>query len=490
MAKSLKKNYIFSLIYTLSGMLFPLITFPYAARVLMADGIGQVNFYTSIIQYIVLFSCLGIPMYAIRETARVRDNKEKLNQTTLEILALHTILTLIGYIVVFILCVTVAQIQANIPLFLVISLSILFNAIGVEWFYQGTEEFKYITVRGLTVKIAMTVFLFIFVKTREDLLWYGVYTILGSVGNNLFNFIHLRKYIHVDIARIKALRPMHHLTPALRIFVFTLITSIYVNLDTVMLGFLQDNTAVGYYTGATKLTKLLMGIITSLGTVMLPRLSNLIQRGEREEFNRLAQRAIDYVITLSTPITIGLLVTAPTLIHIFCGKDYEPAILTLQILSPIILVISISQVIGLQILYPQGKEKLVIISTFIGAVVNFSLNMILIPKLSHNGAAVATSIAETCVTVSMLFIARRYIPVRLFTGLHMKCIVSALIMGAICFALMQLQFSNIASLIIVPTVGAVIYGSLLFAAKNPFVGMIKETITRKIKCNKNQESND
>jgi O-antigen/teichoic acid export membrane protein len=253
---------------------------------------------------------------------------------------------------------------------------------------------------------------------------------------------------------------------------------------------LQDNTAVGYYTGATKLTKLLMGIITSLGTVMLPRLSNLIQRGEREEFNRLAQRAIDYVITLSTPITIGLLVTAPTLIHIFCGKDYEPAILTLQILSPIILVISISQVIGLQILYPQGKEKLVIISTFIGAVVNFSLNMILIPKLSHNGAAVATSIAETCVTVSMLFIARRYIPVRLFTGLHMKCIVSALIMGAICFALMQLQFSNIASLIIVPTVGAVIYGSLLFAAKNPFVGMIKETITRKIKCNKNQESND
>ncbi len=479
MAKSLKKNYIFSLIYTLSGMLFPLITFPYAARILMADGIGQVNFYTSIIQYIVLFTCLGIPLYAIRETARVRDNKEQLNKTTLEILTLHTALTLLGYVAVFVLCVTVAKIQANIPLFLLLSSTIFFNAIGVEWFYQGNEEFKYITIRGLTVKTVMMLYLFICVKTKDDLIWYGLYTVLGSVGNNVFNFIHLRKYLHINLAIFKDLRPMRHLAPALRIFVFNLVTSIYVNLDTVMLGFLQNNAAVGYYTGATKLTKLLMGIITSLGTVMLPRLSNLVQNGDHDEFKRLAQRAIDYVMTMSVPIAVGLLVMAPTLIHIFCGDSYGPAITTLQILSPIIIVLAMSQVIGLQILYPQGKEKLVIISTCIGALVNFSLNMVLIPKLAHNGAAIATTIAETLVTVTQLVIARKYIPVRLLSWLHVKCIAASLFMGAVCYALMQLQLTDIQSIIIVPLTGAAIYGTLLVATKNPFVDTVKQMITHK-----------
>jgi O-antigen/teichoic acid export membrane protein len=479
MAKSLKKNYIFSLIYTLSGMLFPLITFPYAARILMADGIGQVNFYASIIQYIVLFTCLGIPLYAIRETARVRDNKEQLNKTTLEILVLHTGLTLLGYIAVFVLCVTVTKIQANIPLFLLLSTTVFFNAIGVEWFYQGNEDFKYITIRGLTVKTLMILYLFICVRTKDDLLWYGLYTVLGSVGNNLFNFIHLRKYLHININIFKELRPLRHLAPALRIFVFNLVTSIYVNLDTVMLGFMQNNDSVGYYTGATKLTKLLMGIITSLGTVMLPRLSNLVQKGEHDEFKRLSQRAIDYVMTMSVPIAIGLLVMSPTLIHIFCGDSYDPAITTLQIISPIIIVIAMSQVIGLQILYPQGKEKLVIISTCVGALVNLSLNMLLIPKYSHNGAAIATVIAETLVTITQLVIAHKFIPVRLFTGLHIKCIASSLFMGAVCYALMRLQLTDIQSIIIIPMTGVVVYGILLVATKNPFVFTVKQMVTHK-----------
>ena len=148
MPGSLKANYIFNLLNTVLGLLFPLITFPYAARVVMADGIGQVNFFSSIISYISLFTCLGIPMYAIREIARVRDDKKKLSTITTEILLLHTVLTILGYFAVVVLCMTITKVKADIPLFLLLSTNIFFVAIGCEWFYQGVEDFKYISANN------------------------------------------------------------------------------------------------------------------------------------------------------------------------------------------------------------------------------------------------------------------------------------------------------------------------------------------------------
>ena len=180
MAQSVKVNYILNLINTGTQMLFPLITFPYVCRVIEADGVGQVNFFQSIISYISLFTCLGIPMYAIREIARDRNDVVKMNRTATEILLLHSMLTLVGYIIVAILCLTVPQVQVNIPLFLILSLTIFFTAIGCEWFYQGIEDFKYITIRGLIIKTISVILLFIFVRSKADLLYYGFYTVLGN----------------------------------------------------------------------------------------------------------------------------------------------------------------------------------------------------------------------------------------------------------------------------------------------------------------------
>ena len=194
MVRSVKANLIFNLINSTTQLLFPLITFPYASRIMMADGIGQVNFFQSIVNYISLFTCLGIPMYAIREIATVRENPIKMNKVTFEILSLHGILTIFGYIVVGVICLTVPQVQVDVPLFLVLSIGIFFTAIGCDWFYQGIEDFKYVAIRGLIFKIVSIAFLFLFVKTRNDLLLYGVYTILGSVGGNIFIF-----FVYVNI---------------------------------------------------------------------------------------------------------------------------------------------------------------------------------------------------------------------------------------------------------------------------------------------------
>ena len=226
MARSVKANYLFNLINSASQLLFPLITFPYASRIMMADGIGQVNFFQSIISYISLFTCLGIPMYAIREIAKVRDNLEKMTRTTVEILLLHAFLTLFGYIIVAAICMTVAKVQTDIPLFLILSVSIFFTAIGCEWFYQGIEDFKYVAIRGIVVKTVSVLLLFLLVKSKEDILWYGAYTVFGVLGGNIFNFIRLRKYLHRDFVGFSKLHPFKHLKPAFHIFVFNVIASI------------------------------------------------------------------------------------------------------------------------------------------------------------------------------------------------------------------------------------------------------------------------
>ncbi len=479
---------------TVTSLLFPLVTFPYASRIMLADGIGQVNFFQSIINYIVLLSSIGIPLYAIRESASVRNDKKELSRVCLEIVILHTSLTALGYLAVGIICMTVAKVTVDIPLFLLLSTTIFFNAIGCNWLFQGVEDFKYITIRGIVVRLLAILLLFVFVRTRDDLMWYAGFTVLGTVGGNVFNLWRMRRYIKPRLHRLGELRPLRHLVPSLRIFVLNLIISIYVNLDMVMLGFMKDSTAVGYYTAASKITTVLMGVVSSLGTVMLPRLSNLIHEGRMEEFNRLSRKAIDFVFTFSTPLFIGLIVLAPSLIHLFCGQSYEPAIRTLMIISPVMLIIGLSNVMGIQVLYPQRKENLVIYSTAVGAVINFSLNCLLIPKYAQDGAAIATVVAETGVTLTMSIIGAKYIPFRLFNRQNLIVILASIVMMIPCIIVRNYIVSDTFLLLLIPIIGCIIYVSIIYIlGQNSIVDevccIVKDIRIKQIKKYKENDNN-
>lgn len=485
MAKSLKANYLFNLANTISGLLFPLITFPYASRILLADGIGQINFFQSIIQYITLLTCLGIPMYAIREVAKIRENIEERNKVTVEILLLHASLTVVGYIIMILLVATVTKIQVDILLFLLLSTTIFFTAIGCEWFYQGVEDFKYITIRGLIVKTISVILLFLLVKTKEDIMWYAAYSVFGVLGGNVFNFVRLRKYISIKTLPFRELHPLRHLLPALHVFVLNLVISIYVQLNTVMLGFMADTTAVGLFTAASKLSHMVLGIVGALGTAMLPRLSNLITTGQKEEFNRLAQKSMQFVIAITLPMTVGIIMTSSYLIPLFCGDTYTPAILTLQVISPIILAIGISNIMGIQILYPQGQENKVIISMALGAIANFFLNVWLIPQLAQDGAAIATVIAEIAVTVSMVYIGRTYIPIKWRNRSYIHYLIGSFLMGiGIWIWKYQSPFrSDIVNLAIVCGIGISIYLFYLILIKDSFCTELESIICKRFKSN-------
>ena len=479
MAQSVKVNYILNLINTGTQMLFPLITFPYVCRVIEADGIGQINFFQSIISYISLFTCLGIPMYAIREIARDRSDVVQMNRTAMEILLLHSMLTLVGYAIVAILCLTVPQIQVNIPLFLILSLTIFFTAIGCEWFYQGIEDFKYITIRGLIIKTVSVVLLFIFVKSKTDLLYYGCYTVFGVLGGNIFNFFRLRKYIHRENIIFSELHIKRHIKPVLKVFSFSVVTSIYLQLNTVLLGFLKNALAVGYFAAATKVMQMLLTMSACLGSVMMPRASYLIAENKEDEFNRLIQKSYDFTLAIALPMTIGLIFCAPSLITALCGVKFEHSILPSQIIAPIILMVAISNVFGIQVLFPKGKINIVTLCCGIGAVADLILNLCLIPFFSYIGTSIAYLGAEVATTVSMYFIGRKYIPIIYFKKSHLTYALGCIVMAFALYGISLLQLPTLTSLWVQGCCGVLTYFIILCISKDEMLIQILSKIKKK-----------
>lgn len=478
MAQSVKVNYILNLINTGTQMLFPLITFPYVCRVIEADGIGQINFFQSIISYISLFTCLGIPMYAIREIARDRSDVVQMNRTAMEILLLHSMLTLVGYAIVAILCLTVPQIQVNIPLFLILSLTIFFTAIGCEWFYQGIEDFKYITIRGLIIKTVSVVLLFIFVKSKTDLLYYGCYTVFGVLGGNIFNFFRLRKYIHRENIIFSELHIKRHIKPVLKVFSFSVVTSIYLQLNTVLLGFLKNALAVGYFAAATKVMQMLLTMSACLGSVMMPRASHLIAENKEAEFNRLIQKSYDFTLAIALPMTIGLIFCAPSLITALCGVKFEHSILPSQIIAPIILMVAISNVFGIQVLFPKGKINIVTLCCGIGAVADLILNLCLIPFFSYIGTSIAYLGAEVATTVSMYFIGRKYIPIIFFKKSHLTYALGCIVMALALYGISLLQLPTLTILLLQGCCGVLAYFIILCICKDEMIVQILSKIKR------------
>lgn len=411
---SLKGNIILNYINTLSGLIFPIVTFPYAARMLQPEGIGVVNFQNSIIGYIVLLTSLGIPLYAVREIAKCRSNIELRNQTTVEIIFLSFILCVFGYLIVFFIGLLVPRVQEELTLFYILSSSILFTAIGVQWFYQGIEDFLFITIRGLIIRFLCAISLFIFVKDKDDLLVYGLVVIGTTVGNNLINFIHLHKYIRLSLIKWKKLNITRHIKPALRIFMLTVITSIYVQLNTIMLGFMIDDRAVGIFTAGNKLTHILVSMVTSLGTVMLPRCSHLIGEGKFDEFNGIIRKSYHFMMFMAIPLTVGIILLARPITLSFCGKDYFDAISVVIYTAPVIVFIGLTNIIGVQVLYPYGKENMVIISTLVAAGLNVLLNLLLIPPFAETGAAISMLLSELSVLLVQIKLGKKYIPFSFF----------------------------------------------------------------------------
>jgi len=477
--KSLKINFIMNAILTMSSFIFPLITFPYVSRVLMPAGMGKVNFATSVINYFSMIAQLGIPTYGIRACAIVRDDREKLTRTAHELLIINIVMSIISYLGLFLALAFVPRLQSEHTLYIIVSFTIILTTIGMEWLYKALEQYTYITVRSLIFKAISVVAMLLLIHSKDDYLLYGAITIFAASASNILNFINIHRYI--GLKPVGNYNIKRHLKPVLVFFSMSVATTIYTNLDTVMLGFMKNDAEVGYYTAAVKIKGILVSIVTSLGTVLLPRASYYIEQGEIERFNFLSKKAFNFVCLLATPLVIYFIIFAKQGILLLSGKAYGPAVLPMQLIMFTVLFIGISNITGIQILVPLGYERIVLLSEIVGAITDLIINFILIPSLASSGAAIGTLVAEAIVLLVQYFTVRNQVP-DLFSSVKYNKILGAIILAvAGSFWVLYLNLGTFITLLVSAVLFFFIYALTLILMKETLVKEIFQEVLRKAK---------
>lgn len=427
--KSLKKNFIFNIFLTMSNFIFPLITFPYVSRVLMPAGTGKVSFAVSLISYFTMFAQLGIPTYGIRKCAKIRDNREELTRTAHELLAINLITSAISYAVLAVVLIYVPALHDDRLLYMIVSCTILLTAIGMEWLYKAVEQYRYITVRSVVFKFIALIAMFLLVHKQSDYIIYGGIAIFASSASNIFNLINVHKYI--DLRPVGHHNIKRHLKPVAIFFAMACATTIYTHMDTLMLGFMLTKTDVGYYNAAVRIKSLLVSVVTSLGAVLLPRSSYYIKHKMMDEFHRVTKKALNFVILLSSALMLYFMMFSRYGIYLLSGHAYENSVLPMQIIMPSLLFIGITNITGMQIMNPLGKEMLVLISELAGLVVNLAVNWLLIPRYASVGAAIGTVAAELVVLAAQFLLLREE-TVPAFRSVSYGKIAAGLLAGALC----------------------------------------------------------
>lgn len=427
MSQSLKRNYIYNLLLQLSKVVFPFITAPYIARVLDPDGVGVCNFVNTYVGYFALFAALGVPTYGIRETAKLQGDRKKSELLISQLLSIELIATICATLLYVITLLFIPQLKEDLLLFIWAGILLYVTPFKIEWFFSGREEFGFITFRSLVIKTLSVLLLFILVRTKEDLLNYILLGTFAGVANELWNYVKLFKLgIHPYIT-FQGLK--RHLKPVYILFASSAAISIYVMLDTLMLGFQSNYTEVGFYNSAMHLVKCLLPVATSLSAVAIPRVSSYMAGSQTDRITELMNKSLGTVSLLAFPMTVGIILVAPTFVPLFFGVEFNGAILPLQISSFLIVAIGLNNLNGIQILTAMGKDKQFFCSVLSGAVMNFILNLILIPRYGAVGAAISSVYAETQILIMNEYFVRKHTDIKVT---NYKDLLKSLL-GALCF---------------------------------------------------------
>lgn len=417
MGMSIKKNFAYNGILTVSNYLFPLLVYPYVSRVLGVTNIGICNYVDSVINYFILFSMMGISATGIREIAAHRDNRDKMDGVFTSLLCLNAIFTFVAALVLVGVIYCVPQFFEYRRLMWIGVVKLLGNLFLCEWLFRGVEDFRYITKRTIAIKLIYVLSVFLCVREQSDYVLYFLLTSLSIVANALVNCYCSR--------RLVSLRPTSvSISPYLKSFltvgVYLILSSFYTSFNVLFLGLVAGPTEVGYYTTATKLFTIVISIYTAFTQVMLPRMSALYAQGERDAFLQVIRKSESVLLSLSIPLVIFCLVFAPDIIAVFAGAGYEGAYIPTRVMMPLIFIIGYEQILVLQILMPMKKDVEIFLNAFIGALVGVGLNLYIVQVMGWQsvGSAVVWLISEVVVLLSAQYWTRRTtgqrFPVKMF----------------------------------------------------------------------------
>ncbi len=468
---SIIKNYLYNTVYQIMSMLIPLITMPYLTRVFNPEQLGLNSLSLSIANYFMLFGVLGMQMYGNRQIAYVRDDKEKLTKTfwSLYIVQLATSTISLSVYYIFISSFT----TVNTTIYLIQGLNIVSVMIDISWLFMGMEDFKKVVIRNTFARLVGLACIFIFIKNSDDLLLYALLTVLVNIVSILLMWIYVPRYIGKVVIDKKIIR--RTIRPLLKLFLPQIATQVYTLLARTLVGFLSTKDQVIFYDYSQKIVNMVLAMITSIGVVLLPRVSNIIGNGKREEVPKIIEKTFKIVSYLSIPMAIGLMCVSKILVSWFLAPEYLIVGKLTAWTSLIIIAVSWANIIGVQYLIATKQENKYTLSIIIAAIINLIMNVCLIPKYGASGAIISLIAAEYIGIIIQLILVRKQLPVKKMLLGIIKYIIVSLIMGVIVIIIGNNINNGIISNMVQGIVGVIIYVIIMFIIKDD---VQKEMINR------------
>lgn len=442
---SIKKNFVYNSFLSVSNYLISLVLYPYCARVLGVERMGTVNFVQNIVAYFLLLASFGLTTLGVREIAKSRETGQ-LSSVFNNLFSLNLLFTFVSVTIYTILIFLVPRFHAEIDVFTIGIAEIFFTTVCVDWLFKGLEDFKFITLRSIIIKIIYIVLVLLFVKNSDDYVLFYALTVTSTIVTSIVNISYARKTI--DICLFRGIHLWNYFKGACTIGLYALMASMYTTFNVAFLGFMKDDTQVGLYTTSLKLYTIILGFITAFSTVMLPRMSSLATGSNTDDYKRLLCMSFELLFAISLPIIIFLLVYADECIYLLAGGEFLPASNMSRIVIPLIFFVGIAQILTFQILIPKNLEKISFISAVIGAFVGIILNILLVPKYAGIGTCISLAITEITVTVFLCAMCIRKNLFQFPQKLFLKRIVSCTGYIVLCALLSKLLGFGLLSMII------------------------------------------
>ena len=470
--ESIKKNFVYNVIYEILVVLLPLITAPYISRTLGSTAVGIYSYTYSVAQYFLLFAKLGIANHGNRSIAAVRDDIKERSRTFWSIYLIQFVTFSTAIIIYTVYALFVVNENRVIAL-----LQLLYVGSGlfdIGWFFFGLEKFKITVTRNMIIKLSTVVCMFIFVHEPSDLWKYTLIMALGAFISQIYLWSFLRREVH--ICRICFVDMKKHIKPIVILFIPVIAYSIYRVMDKIMLGNMSNYDQVGFYNSAEKIINIPTGVITALGTVMLPRMSNLIANGDFNKTNQYIRVSFKLVTIIGAAIAFGLIGVADIITPVYFGNDFLPTAPIIVLLSVTVFFMAWANVIRTQYLIPYGIDKVYLVSTVIGAVSNLIVNALLIPRYQAIGAAIGTIVAEFSLMFVQMVAIRKKLPI----SQYFKSIAPVMLIGVFMTVIVRIigdfMGIGIGTVVVQVCVGGVVYLSLLalylFLSKDEMFGYL------------------
>ena len=473
------KNYILNAILTSLNIVYPLITYPWVNRVLGPEKIGLIGWATSIASYFVLIAGLGIPIFGVREIARFQNDDNRRRQVLGSLVGTSIVSSSLCAALFIVLVSLSSEMSSELYLFSIISISIFINAFSVDWFFMGVENYKFITIRSVVVKLITLIFLFSFVREEKDYVIFALISVIASSGANLINIISLIR--SGELKRVRFFNVLLVAKKAGVLFLISLSISVYMSGNITVLGYLATKKEVGFFTTAFKMLQLSLSFLSALVGVLLPRLSNTYQTEDKDEFYRTFSKGLDGALRLAFPMFVGMWILADDIVQVIGGDEFAESVPILRLLSPIVLVSGLSNFLTNLVFIATGQERRVLVASIVGGILCIVMDVLFIPSWGGYGAALAFLIAEISILAFYGIIIESDFRTIVLKSLMGRYVFGVMTMGVAVYFVKEIPVNSVYSLIISILTGVIVYCTSMLVIKDKITLELIDKVLKKEK---------